>query len=90
MYKATAKRVNQLRKWGKDNEVVAKMIKDGTQPRIEIVAYYHPSNANWNWEIGIAQIDGVLYELLTQFGSVMGGREIWLPKYDKKNIEALN
>jgi len=87
MYKAKMEDVKRLIEWGKDDEVVSKLIsKEMIQPRIERVAYYSAPSWNWAYEIGIAEIDGVLYELLTQFGSVKGGRQLWLPKYKLEEL----
>jgi len=54
------------------------------QPRGEAVGYYHPSNANWNYQFLIVMLSGKLYEVMTQFGSVEGGREIILPENKDK------
>lgn len=83
MYKATAKDIKTLQKWGEQDEVVLKMMKEGAQPSIFQTGYYWPSNANWAWQIGITQVNGKTYELLTRFGSVEGGRQITIPEYKK-------
>lgn len=49
------------------------------QPIGERIGYYHPSNANWSYEFLIVKFKGKLYEVMTRFGSVEGGREIFLP-----------
>lgn len=87
MYKATRQDVKQLQKWGKDNEVIQKlMAKEMVQPSIYRTAYYSAPSWNWAYEIGLATIDGVVYELLTQFGSIKGGREIYMPTYRLKEL----
>ncbi|HWT40485.1 MAG TPA: hypothetical protein VN081_04455 [Dongiaceae bacterium] len=73
--------VKQLIKWGEQNEVVASLIKGGAQPSLYETGYYWPSNANWAYIVGVAVIDGKAYELLTRFGSVEGGREIYIPTH---------
>jgi hypothetical protein len=82
VYKATARDVKDLQEWGEDNEVVSRLMKSGKQPRLEQIGYYSPKSANWSWQIGIARIGGKFYELLTRFGAVEGGREIYVPQYN--------
>lgn len=84
MYKATAKDVKALQRWGQDNPVVKKLIDQGAQPQFFQTGYYSPSNANWAWQIGLVEIGGKPYELLFRFGSVEGGRLAYLPKYTAK------
>jgi len=84
---ATYKEVKQLREWGKDDEVVSRlMANEMIQPSIFATDYFHPSNANWSWQIGLTEIDGVVYELLTQFGTIKGGRPVYIPKYSLKEL----
>jgi hypothetical protein len=79
---ATAKKVKQLQTWGEEDEVIKKLMeREMVQPRVFITDYYYPSTANWSWQIGIAKIDDKYYELLTQFGSIKGGREIYFHEY---------
>lgn len=77
MYKATAKNVKMLIKWGNEHAEISEMIKKDYQPVGHVNAYFMPSQANWAWQIGIYLIDGTQYELLTRFGSVEGGRQIY-------------
>lgn len=85
---ATYKEVKQLQEWGKDDEVISKLMsQDMKQPSIFGTGYFHPSNANWSWEIGLVKIDGTVYEVLTQFGTVRGGRPVYMPEYDKEWLE---
>ena len=83
-----AKDVKLMQKWGKENEVIAKLMGNDChhQPRIYTTGYYTPSNANWSWEFGLVKIDGITYELLTRFGQVGGGREIYIPEYMKEEL----
>lgn len=76
MYKATYKDVKHLIQWGENDETINHMIKTGLQPSGHVMAYYMPSQANWSWQIGIYTVNGVMYELLTKFGSVEGGRRL--------------
>lgn len=80
MYKAKNSDVKMLIKWGNENPKISHMIRTGLQPSGHVLAYYMPSQANWSWQIGIYIVNGELYELLTRFGSVEGGRKIY--KYD--------
>ena len=77
MYKAKYSDVQQLIKYGKDNEVVARMVEIGLQPSGHVIAYYTPSGANWAYQIGIYKVNGDMYELVTRFGSVEGGRRVF-------------
>ncbi len=85
----TAREVKQLQKWGKENEVISKLMEHDchNQPRTHVFDYYHPSNANWNWEFGLVKIGESHYELLLQFGQVCGGREIVIPEYNMNLIK---
>ena len=56
---------------------VAKLFGD-VQPQGETVDYYAPSNANWAYQRKIVKFDGKLYDVLVQFGTVEGGRELFL------------
>lgn len=65
-------------KWfDKYGQEVAKLF-DNIQPHGEVIDYYHPSQANWSYQFMIVKLDGKLYEVMTRFGSVEGGREIIL------------
>ena len=77
MYKATAKQVKDLIRWGNEHAEISEMIKAEYQPVGSTIAYFMPSQANWSWQIGIYTVDGTTYELLTRFGSVEGGRELY-------------
>lgn len=77
MYKATYKDVKSLVEWGRDNAEISEMVKKDYQPVGHVHAYFTPSQANWSWQIGIYTVDGTTYELLTRFGSVEGGRELY-------------
>lgn len=53
--------------------------KKGQQPRIYQTGYFTPSNANWSYQIGIAEgNDGLVYEIVTVFGEVKGYRRTWV------------
>lgn len=77
MYKATYKTVKDLIKWGQDDEAIKAMYDAGYQPQGHIFASYWPSGANWAYQIGLYRINGELYELVTRFGAVEGGRRIY-------------
>lgn len=36
------------------------------------VGYYHPSNANWNYEVYVVLYNGCLVKVVTTFGSIRG------------------
>lgn len=77
------KTVQWFNKYGQE---VAELFGE-IQPRGERVGYYHPSQANWSYEFLIVKFKGKLYEVMTRFGSVEGGREIILPdNKDKKEL----
>lgn len=67
--------VKWFNKYGQD---VAKLFGN-IQPMGETIDYYHPSQANWSYQFMIVKLNGKLYEVMTRFGSVEGGREIILP-----------
>lgn len=77
MYKATYKDIQNLIKWGAEHDDINAMIMAGYQPQGHVYAYYQPSSVNWAWQIGLYTIDGTLYELVTRFGSVEGGRVVY-------------
>lgn len=52
--------------------------------------YYTPSYANWSYTVMITGINGKFYEVVTRFGSVEGGREIDLDRFDQWNTERLS
>ena len=61
----------------KHGQEVAKLFGN-VQPQGEIVDSYWPSTANWAYQKMICKFDGKIYDVLTQFGSVVGGRELFL------------
>lgn len=80
-YTVKAKDIKDLQRWGAENAVVARLMKNGVQPDLFVTNSYWPSGANWAWQIGVAKIGANYYELLTRFGSVEGGRQIYMPRY---------
>jgi hypothetical protein len=82
MYQATREDIKWLKQWGQENEVVSELIKNGAQPTLTMIGYYSAPSWNWAYQIGIVRIGTEFYELLTQFGQVKGGREIYMPSYD--------
>ena len=72
--------VKWMQKYGQD---IAELF-GSTQPQGEQIGYYHPSTANWSFQFLIVKLDGKLYEVMTRFGSVEGGREIILPDNTSK------
>lgn len=73
--KATYREVKDLIKWGKENPTIL-----GKQPRIFQTGYFTPSSANWSYIIGLTNINGQDYEVVTQFGAIVGSRLAYMPK----------
>lgn len=61
----------------KHGQEVAKLFGD-IQPSGEIIDSYWPSGANGAYQRVICKLDGKLYDVITRFGSVEGGRELSL------------
>lgn len=75
MNKTTYKRIKWLTEseWSQD----VRDVFGNFQPSLLIeTGYYTPSQANWSYIVGIVALDGKLYEVVTRFGSVEGGREL--------------
>jgi hypothetical protein len=70
-------------KYGQD---VAKLF-DTIQPMGEIIDQYWPGSANWAYYRMIVSFNGKIYDVLTRFGTVVGGRELSL--YDNTNKAGL-
>lgn len=85
MYKATYAQVKQLIEAGKMSPVVTQLKSKGIQPTGYVIASYRQSGANWAYQIGIYNINGKKYELLTRFGAVEGGHEIYLVDFTTNN-----
>jgi len=65
-------------KWNLEyGQDVAKLFGD-MQPQGYNIGSYHPSNANWSYVFMIVKYKGKIYEVMTQFGEVVGGREVIL------------
>lgn len=79
----TREDVKLMKEWGAENKVVAKMMKDKSnfQPQMFTTGYYSAPSWNWSYVFGIVKIGSKYYELMTQFGGVCGGREIYIDKY---------
>lgn len=60
------------------------------QPNMIEQSYYTPSDANWSYVVGITWLNGKCYELVTQFGVVVGGRELQMDHYNKWNTDRKN
>ena len=84
MSKYTREDVKKFIEWGKNDPVISKLMKqEMVQPQIFTTGYYSSPSANWSYLFGIVKLGGVVYEVMTQFGSIKGGREIYLPTYTK-------
>lgn len=73
--KALYREVKELIKWGAENQEIL-----GKQPHIYQTGYFTPSNANWSYVIGFTNYNGQDYEVVTQFGEVIGASKAYLPK----------
>lgn len=62
----------------KYGQEVRELFKD-IQPVGDDIGYYSPSSANWNYAFKIVRFNGEIYEVMTRFGSVEGGRLVVLP-----------
>ena len=70
----------------KHGQDVAELFGD-RQPSGEVIDYYTPSGANWSYQRKIVKSNGKLYDVITQFSSVVGGRELHL--YENTSDERL-
>lgn len=75
--------VENYKRWGAENKVIAKLMsnKSSFQPQMFTTGYYSTPSWNWSYVFGIVKIGTRYYELMTQFGGVVGGREIYIDKY---------
>lgn len=82
----TREDVKLFKQWGEENKVVNKLMKqqDKFQPRMFTTGYYSAPSWNWSYIFGIVKIGNRYYELMTQFGGVCGGHEIYMDKYTAK------
>lgn len=78
--------VKMFKVWGAENKVISELMsnKSNFQPRMYTTGYYSAPSWNWAYQFGICKIGNRYYELMTQFGSVCGGREIYMDKYSAK------
>lgn len=79
--------VNDIYKWCEEyaDDDAKKLI--GTQPMTHIMAYYTPSGANWSYQIGLVEVDGVAYEVVLVFGGVRAVRLANIPHYTSEELE---
>lgn len=59
----------------------------GTQPSCHIMAYYTPSQANWCYQVGLVNVDGVAYEVVLVFGEVKAVRLANIPSYTLEELK---
>lgn len=76
MYKASKKDIKFLLE-ATDSENIKAIFK-GIQPNGYEVAYFAPKNANCCYRILITKLDNQVFEVVTQFGSVLGGRYLYV------------
>lgn len=79
----TREDVKMFKEWGADNKVISKLMDKqiSFQPQMFATGYYSAPSWNWAYHFGIVKIGNRYYELMTQFGGVCGGREIYIDKY---------
>lgn len=77
--KRTYKEVKEYKVWGNETIIsdvsIVNMFK-GNQPTGYNTGYFAPSQANWCYQFAIVKLNGKVYEVVTQFGAVVGGRLI--------------
>lgn len=54
----------------------------GKQYSIKAYAYYTPSQANWSYLLGIVELDGILYDVVTVFGAIKAIKPSNEPRYN--------
>lgn len=67
------------------DEKMAKLYN--TQPSIHTIAYYIPSRANWNYQVGLVMVDGVPYTVVTVFGHVKAVMPANIPSYTMEELK---
>ena len=73
-------------KWLKDSEWSHEAVEAWGDIQPEMggleVGYYTPGGCNWSYRVIIASLDGELWQVVTRFGEVMGGRKLTLKNYE--------
>lgn len=59
-----------------------------TQPSTYDIAYYIPSGANWAYKIGLVNVDGQVYKVVTVFGAVKAVMPTNTPEYTLDELKA--
>ena len=76
--------VKLFQDWGKNDKVISKMMNQkgvGFQPHIFQTGFYKAPSWNWAYQFGILKVGSKVYEVMTRFGAVEGGREVNLVEY---------
>lgn len=76
MYQNKLKHIKKLINNAQEDEELRKLL--GKLVSAEYFSYYTPSDANWSYMVGVAKIDGEIYEIVTAFGSIVGARKLFL------------
>ena len=50
------------------------------QPSLQTIGYFSPSGANWSYIVGYTRINGDVYQVVTQFGQIVGGKRVYIPE----------
>lgn len=63
-----------------DAKALAKEVFGDKQPNIYRTGFYSAPSWNWGYLIGLVTVKGQVYEVVTQFGSVVAARKEYLPE----------
>lgn len=55
-----------------------KKLFEGKEVNMEEIAYFTPANSNWSYHMGITKLNGKIYMVVTVYGWVKAGYEIYL------------
>lgn len=72
----------ELKDWYINNEnavQLADMVFGDKQPSIYRTGFYSSPSWNWGYLIGLVKTDGIVYEVVTQFGEVKAARVANIP-----------
>jgi hypothetical protein len=58
---------------------LARKVFGDNQPAIYQTGFYAARSWNWAYRIGLVQVDGQIYDVVTQFGRVVGARHADIP-----------
>ena len=76
--KVSYSEVRRLKNTIKNEPVLLAAQQQGKQPSTETLGYFTPSQANWSYQVGLTRINGNLYKVVTQFGQIVGGEQLFV------------